>query len=176
MMHTTAASRKASQGGQWQTSGTELHGKLSRCLLRHMQHASRQLLTATAGAVVIPEQASDAEPTLGERVAALQLEEQKRAAVQAGIAVEDADEDSRGAGEAEAEAPLKAIKADSLAVLLTQVRDRCLPFSAVHFSRVLYPAATLAVPATGNALLFVRCLRGIWEHSPHMALPFMCRF
>lgn len=71
-------------------------------------------------------QASDAEPTLGERVAALQLEEQRRSAAAAGESADAADDRVAEASEA----PLKAIKADSLAVLLTQVRHggghRCL--------------------------------------------------
>lgn len=69
------------------------------------------------------EQPSDAEPTLGERVAALRLEERRRAAALAGDVEEPQDEDSQAADEAEV--PLKAIKADSLAVLLTQVRSDC---------------------------------------------------
>lgn len=60
-------------------------------------------------------QASDAEPTLGDRVAALQLEEEQRAAGDAGEAA------PKGVDGDAADAPMKAIKADSLAVLLTQV-------------------------------------------------------
>lgn len=67
------------------------------------------------------EQPSDAEPTLGERVAALQLEERRRAAALAGEVEELQDEGGQGLDEAEV--PLRAIKADSLAVLLTQVRS-----------------------------------------------------
>jgi hypothetical protein len=66
-------------------------------------------------------QPSDVEPTLGERVATLQLEERRRAAALAGEVEVPGDEDSREGDETDV--PLKAIKADSLAVLLTQVHN-----------------------------------------------------
>ena len=53
-------------------------------------------------------------------MAALQLEERRRAAALAGEVEDPQDGDSQAADEGEV--PLKAIKADSLAVLVTQVR------------------------------------------------------
>jgi hypothetical protein len=93
------------------------------------------------------EQPSDAEPTLGERVAALQLEERRRAAALAGEVEEPQDEDSQAADEGEV--PLKAIKADSLAVLLTQVRSGCAsswPLPGLQGNRMLQTIGRVHAP------------------------------